>query len=487
VREPARIIPPDLIARLWQKDDSLWPAGEDVPSKRLGWLTLPIDMRAHIGELERFRDEVLSEGFETVALLGMGGSSLAPELFASLLAVPGHPELLVFDSIHPDQVRSQTDQLDLEKTLFCVASKSGTTAETDALYRHFFDRVPRGPQFAAITDPGTPLAGLAEERGFRATFYNPPDVGGRFSALSLFGLVPAAMVGADPEGLLESAAEEAARSKSPQAPAARLGLTLARAVAEGRDKLTLTTSPSLAPFADWAEQLLAESTGKHGTGIVPIVGEPPLSRYGIDREFVSITLAGDEPPPKTPIQRELTGAYDLGAELFFWELATAVAGVGLGINPFDQPDVEAAKRAARSALASRSSSKWEEMDPEILFHDLEPPAYGAILAFAPRDASNRQVLQRARLKIASERGAACVAAFGPRYLHSAGQLYKGGPRSLRAMVVLAEPEADMPIPGLEHTFGRLVAAQALGDVVAMREAGQRVATTTWGRLADWVG
>ncbi|MFQ5967496.1 MAG: glucose-6-phosphate isomerase [Acidimicrobiia bacterium] len=479
-------IPADTAQRIWARDDSLWAKGEDRSSDRLGWLDLPKTMRAELPRLQELTEQVTSEGFRTIALLGMGGSSLAPELYASVLRSADYPDLVVADSTHPDQVHQVTNSVELDHTLFCVASKSGTTAETLALYRHFRALVPDGRHYVAITDPETPLAALAREESFRALFVNPPDVGGRYSALSLFGLLPAALVGADVQALLDSSAEEAGRTRDPASPALSLGSQLATAVAEGRDKLTISTSPTIHLFGDWVEQLLAESTGKHGTGIVPIVSEPPLDDYGPDRMFATLQLAG-EGIASAAVHRQLRSPEELGAEIYHWEFATAAAGLGLGINPFDQPDVEAAKRAARAALEQSAPPPWPDDDPDELFSGLAPPSYAAILAFAPVTRENKEIIAQARLRLGTEHGVATGGAFGPRYLHSSGQLHKGGPKRLRALVVLAEHTEDLPIPGQEHTFGRLVAAQAAGDAEALEAAGQKVARVGWDGFADWVG
>jgi glucose-6-phosphate isomerase len=476
-------------------DDALWAQGEDLPSTRLGWLHLHDDMRSRTEELRQFAAEVVADGFSRVVLLGMGGSSLAPEMFASMFHAPGYPELVVLDSTHPDQIHTVTEYLDLSSTLFVVASKSGTTTETLSLYRYFRNLLDAGDQYVAITDPGSPLETLAASSAFRRTYVNPPDVGGRYSALSLFGLVPAALAGADLDALLDSARAEANTCKleTQENRAAVLGLTMARAVRSGRDKLTFVTTQSLSTFCDWVEQLLAESTGKRGTGIVPIVHEPPLpeDRYGSDRRFVGVHTAKESLPWRsggdvTALRVELESAHAVGAEIFRWEFATAIAGVELGINPFDQPDVESAKRAARAVLGSSDSLEWTEDDPDAFFDAIRPPEYAAILAFAPVDDAHRRLIDTARGWLGRTYGVATVGAFGPRYLHSSGQLYKGGPRTIRALVVLDRPIRDISIPGEEHGFSRLVTAQAVGDALALREAGQKVATATWEGFASWV-
>jgi hypothetical protein len=478
-----------LPGRIWARDRDVFGPGEDDPAERLGWLELPWSMRGRLEELRAFATEVAGEA-EVVALLGMGGSSLAAEVFSTSLARrPGHPRLVVMDSTHPARVLDDTRRLDPARALFVVSSKSGTTAETLALYRHFAE-VTRDPnRFVAITDPGTPLEQLARVAGFRAVFTNPPDIGGRFSALSLFGLVPAALAGADLAPLLEDAAGLAERTRAAAGnPALLLGAFMAAQTRAGRDKLTVILPAALAPFGDWLEQLLAESTGKRGTGVVPICGEPPLppETYGSDRAFVA--LGGEPAAELEKLGRPLAtvSADGLGAQMFLWEFATAVAGSLLGINPFDQPNVEAAKRLARRALEGEGTPRWPEDDPAELFEGCAPPELAVIGAFADPSPPHRAVLAAARARLATS-GVATMAGFGPRYLHSTGQLHKGGPAHLRALIVLEPPGEDLPIPGERHSFGELIAAQAHGDADALRAAGRRVACTTWQRFEDWVG
>ena len=487
-----------LVDRIWARDPSVWGPGEDDPAARLGWLTLPDSMAAEVPRLRRGAGAVAEEDVATVALLGMGGSSLAPEVFARVLGpAPGHPELVVMDSTHPAQVRAQRDGLDLGRTLFIVSSKSGGTVETLSLYRYFRALIDDGNHFIAITDPGTSLTKLAANEGFRDIFENPPDIGGRFSALSLFGLVPAALVGIDVAELLSRARRMAALC-APAAPAAAnpgalLGTEIAERARGGRDKLTFVTSERLAPFGDWVEQLLAESTGKQGTGIVPVVGEPAVepAAYGADRTFVHLHESNDR--TQQPFIDELAAAghpcivldageaIDLGAEMFRWEFATAVAGALLGINAFDQPDVEAAKRAGRDILGGAGDISFRDEDPAGFFREVAPGELAALLAFAPMTEERRSVIATLRGRLAA-RGIATLCGFGPRYLHSTGQLLKGGPPGVRALVILDEPEYDAAIPGSEHGFGRLVTAQALGDAQAMAAAGRRVVTCTWSAL-----
>lgn len=481
---------PNLVGRVWARDDSLWPSGQDKPSERLGWLHLPDRMRPEIPELEQWAGEAASVDVDTVALLGMGGSSLAPELFAALFAPrSGYPELVVMDSTHPRQIQLMEAELDLNRTLFVVSSKSGGTVETISLYRHFRDRMNDGSRFVAITDRGSRLSDLAHAEGFGRVFFNPPDIGGRYSALSMFGLVPAALGGTDVGKVLEraQAAVDLAMLPDPLVnDGLALGLTVADWVQSGADKVVIATSPGLDLFADWAEQLLAESTGKDSKGVVPIVRETAVVTSD-DRRVAEIQLAGDGlrgDGPSGDVKVTVSDVHDIGAHIFVWEFATAVIGALIEVNPFDQPNVEAAKRAASAALGT--DLRWPSEDPADLFEGMTPPDYAALLAFAPSTDSHKAVIDRARRMLSRAHGVATVGAFGPRYLHSSGQLYKGGPATIRALIILDPPVEDLPIPGSSNTFGQLITAQAAGDADAMRAAGRRVSTTTWDRFADWV-
>ncbi|HYP24180.1 MAG TPA: glucose-6-phosphate isomerase [Actinomycetota bacterium] len=485
--------PDDLAARIWKRDASVWGPGDDDPADRLGWLDLPDTIRGEIAPVEAFvRDTGVY--MDKVVLLGMGGSSLAPEVFATCFgARTGYPQLVVLDSTHPGQIEPVAEELVGTNNLFVVSSKSGGTIETTSLYAYFRARSDDARNFAAITDPGTSLEQLASDEGFGGVFLNPPDVGGRYSALSLFGLVPAALCGVDLDALLEPAAAMAAAcgpSVPPdENPGLVLGWALGRLAQGGRDKLTFVTSPGLAPFGDWVEQLIAESTGKHGVGIVPVVGEPPLDTYGEDRVFVHLRLEDDElpkPPSGHPVIRlDVRGPEELGAQMFLWEFATAVASAALGINAFDQPDVEAAKKAARAALESDEEPDWTEDDVDALFAGAAPGDYAAFLAFAPRTVETTETLDAARAKVARSQGIATTAGVGPRYLHSTGQLHKGGPDSVRAVVILDAPESETGIPGQPYDFGHLLRAQATGDYEALKSAGKKVARTTWSRFEEW--
>jgi transaldolase/glucose-6-phosphate isomerase len=491
---------PDLIDRIFARDPSVWGPGDDDPADRLGWLDLPGDMAAEIPRLNSFADTAAT-GIDHVVLLGMGGSSLAPEVWSKTFgSAPRRPTLKVLDSTHPSVVRAVTNEIDLDRTLWIVSSKSGGTVETMSLYRHFRSLRDDGSAFVAITDPQTSLENLALEDGFRASFLNPPDIGGRYSALSFFGLVPAALIGTDLNKLLAGARAMAGDSDPETEPASNSALQIGTAIAtlavSGRDKLTWLISPKVGAFGDWVEQLIAESTGKRGLGITPIVGEPslPLPLYGPDRAFVHLKCFGDSTHSRRidelrqaghpMIEIEIDGPYDLGAEMWRWELTTAIAGAVLGINAFDQPDVEAAKTAARAAVESSEEIRWRDDEPGELFDGIEPPELAALLLFGPPDSDARAAMQAARSKLAQSRVASSVG-FGPRYLHSTGQLHKGGPSRVRALVVLDDPDDDVPIPGSDFGFARLVAAQALGDARALEHAGRRVARTTRSRFERW--
>jgi glucose-6-phosphate isomerase len=518
--------------RLWAKDGSLWAASDkpaDEVAAWLGWLDLPDAMAARVTELEHFARGVREDGYRRAAVLGMGGSSLAPELFSRVFAWAGGPggtgaaspdglELRVLDSTHPDVVRGFRSWASSQRTLFCVSSKSGTTTEPNA-YQAAMSEIAPALDFVAITDPGTALEELARVQEFRAILAAPPDVGGRYSALTVFGLVPAALVGVDLAALLERARGMADACRTAEAaanPGLALGAFMGEAALAGRDKLTILAPARLESLGDWAEQLVAESTGKRGTGIVPIVGEPlgDVDAYADDRAFVVVTLA-DEPDDALrrlaaelataghPVRHiELADPLDVGAEFVRWEVATAVAGIALGIDPFDQPNVQESKDATRELLeAYRTRGALPEPMPLVaepgLAVSADPAALGdapvtvegaigallagaragtdyvAVLAYLPPDAAVVDRLQRIRARIRDATGAATTLGFGPRFLHSTGQLHKGGPDSGIFLQLTADPEKDLPIAGWEETFGTLIAAQALGDLTALQRRGRR--------------
>ncbi|HJU57789.1 MAG TPA: bifunctional transaldolase/phosoglucose isomerase, partial [Actinomycetota bacterium] len=429
-----------VIERIWRRDHTVWKDDPTEITNRLGWLTVVDLMHERAFELEAIAKQAATDGFENAVLLGMGGSSLAPEVFMSTFgAAEGALELVVLDSTHPVTIERVTRNLELLRTLFVVASKSGTTTETLSHLAHFWDATPNGNQFVAITDPGTPLETLARDRGFRAIFTNPDDIGGRYSALSYFGLVPAALIGAPLHEVLDSAEEMQTASErivpAAQSPGATLGALMGEAARAGRDKITLALPSQIVSFGNWVEQLIAESTGKEGVGIVPVVGEPlgPPDVYGQDRLFVAI---GDheaiEPLESAghPVARiAFERREQLGGELFRWEMATAVAGHVLGINPFDQPNVQEAKDATKEILASASVEDpgFDELGP--LLEEVGDGDYVAILAYVDRTSETEDAIERTRLAIRDRYRVATTTGFGPRFLHSTGQLHKGGPNS----------------------------------------------------------
>ncbi|HET7646877.1 MAG TPA: glucose-6-phosphate isomerase [Candidatus Limnocylindria bacterium] len=517
--------------RLWARDGSLWAESQKKPDEVaawLGWLALPDAMSERVTELEHLARDVREDGYRRAAVLGMGGSSLAPELFSRVFGWAGGPagtgsasadglELRILDSTHPDVVRGFRSWASEQRTLFVVSSKSGSTTEPNAFQAAMAEIAP-ALDFLAITDPGTALAELARAQEFRGIVEAPPDVGGRYSALTVFGLVPAVLAGVDIRGLLDRARAMAGACRTDDAtdnPGLRLGAFLGETALHGRDKLTIVTPDRLASFGDWAEQLIAESTGKNGTGIVPIVGEPlaDAEAYADDRAFVFLRLA-DDPDRQAelrarladlghPVQElVLVDPLDVGGEFVRWEVATAVAGIVLGIDPFDQPNVQESKDATKELLeAYRSKGALPQPMPLVsepgLAVTADPSAIGdepvsvegavaqllslarpghdyvAILAYVPPDREVEAQLQRIRTRVRDALGVATTLGFGPRFLHSTGQLHKGGPLSGVFLQLTAEPSKDLPIPGWDETFGTLIAAQALGDLQSLQRRNRR--------------
>ena len=487
----------DVAGRIWARDHTVWKPVPGEITNRLGWLTVTDLMRERIPFLEAFAAEIIEAGFRHVVLLGMGGSSLGPEVLRQAFgSAPGYPEMIVLDSTIPASVKATADSIDPSATLFLVSSKSGTTAEPNALYAYFrsiveqsIGRERAGQSFAAITDPATQLGKLAVEERFRRIFLNPPDVGGRYSVLSHFGLVPAALLGIDLRLLLDRADDMRARCGAGvpvrENPGAALGATMATLALEGRDKLTLVTSESMSGIGLWAEQLVAESTGKEGKGIVPIVGETQLSpeSYGDDRLFVNLDARSNngEVVAEAPYYGlTLRDNYDLGTEFFRWEFATAVAGSILGINPFDQPAVQAAKDMTNALLqAHRDTGKLPVPATSSSLRELVTSAkcgdYLAILAYVSPEPHVDQALSHLRRVVTEGSGVATTVGYGPRYLHSTGQLHKGGPDSGLFLLLTSSHEDEVPVPGRSFSFGTLADAQALGDLKALQNAGRRVA------------
>jgi transaldolase/glucose-6-phosphate isomerase len=485
-----------IVERIWRKDHTVWKDDPTEITDRLGWLTVSDLMHERIGELEAFAELAAADGFETAVLLGMGGSSLAPEVFTRTFgSADGALELIVLDTTHPATIERVAGELELDRTLFIVASKSGGTTETLSHLAFFWDETPNGAQFVAITDPGASLEALARDRRFRAVFLNPGDLGGRYSALSYFGLVPAALIGAPLHEVLDRAEEMQTASErmvpAAQIPGATLGAMMGESARAGRDKLTLALPEEIASFGSWVEQLIAESTGKEDVGIVPVVGEPlgPPGAYGQDRVFVAIGehegLDELEHAGHPVARLRYDGREQIGGEFFRWEMATAIAGHVLGINPFDQPNVQEAKDATKAILASGSVEDPGFDDLGVLVKQVNEGDYVGILAYLDRTSETEDAIERVRLAIRDRYTVATTTGFGPRFLHSTGQLHKGGPNNgVFIQVVDAGRSVDLPIPGQPFTFGTLIDAQALGDLRSLRARGRRVARVTFDQLME---
>ena len=436
----------ELVERIWSRDPTVWTdAGEE---KWLGWLDEPKRMQERLGELREFGDEARTR-FETFVLLGMGGSSLAPEVLKRTFGVKN---LHVLDTTHPAMLRHAAEFLDLQKTMFVVSSKSGTTLETRSHFDYYWEQVGgNGEQFVAVTDPGSELEQVAHERGMRV-FSGEPTIGGRYSALSPFGLVPGALMGLELERILDGAVRMAEACRGDDGPGLQLGLRMGEAWEAGRDKVCLTETEGR--FGLWAEQLIAESTGKQGKGLVPAPGESP---DGPDRQRGDVEL--DDP-------------LEIGAEFFRWEFAVAVAGSILQINPFDQPNVQAAKDKTKEVLDSGEDPQLnEEGSLDELLASAKPPNYVAIQAFIDpaRERELDPFISRAR-----ETGCVVTHGLGPRYLHSTGQLHKGGPPTGLFVQVVDDTGDEIPIPGQDFGFGRLIRAQAEGDFRSLRDLGRKI-------------
>jgi hypothetical protein len=468
-----------IVPRIWARDHTVWRPAPTEIADRLGWLAAPHASRPLAPRLLAFAQEVAAEGITHAVLMGMGGSSLAPEVFRSVLGVAaGALDLRVLDSTHPDAIVALEADVPLDRCLFVASSKSGTTIETRSQLAYFRALVGDPRRFAVITDPGSPLEEHARAGGFREVFEAPPDVGGRYSALTVFGLLPAALIGADLDALLEQAAEAAAACGGGRRPAANpgaaLGVVAGEAALQGRDKLTIAATRQLEPLGAWIEQLVAESTGKDGRGIVPVDREPEAAGPSAGRLFLGI---GEVEPAQPWARLPIEGTGSVAAAMFVLEFATAVAGHVLGVHPFDQPDVQAAKDRTAEALRGGAAPPAEDRIDRLL-DSVRPADYVALQAFvAPSDATWER-LQRARAEIGRRTRAATTLGYGPRYLHSTGQLHKGGPRTGVFVQIVEEPKEDVAIPGEPYSFGDLIRAQADGDLVALREAGARVTRTT---------
>lgn len=441
--------PGEIVERMWARDATLWTGSDE--DRWLGWLDEPARMLERLPEIQAFAADARS-AFDDTVVLGMGGSSLAPEVLRQFSGAEGFH---VLDTTHPAAVRRLAASLDLDRTLFVVASKSGTTLETRCHLDYFWGLTGgRAASFAAITDPGSELEALAEKRGFRGVFYGEPTIGGRYSALSAFGVVPAALMGADVVGLVEGAAEMAERCRTAESPGVELGLRLGSNWREGRDKVVFENPHG---FGLWLEQLLAESTGKQGKGLVPAPGN---SADGPDRQAAELELDAG-----------------LGAEFYRWEIATAAAGAVLGINPFDQPNVQEAKDRTMEVLSGHDRGLTPDTSGggmaavEELLADAAPPNYVAVQAFIDpaRERELAPLVEPARAT-----GCVVTKGLGPRYLHSTGQLHKGGPPTGRFVQVVDDPGDELPIPGREFGFRRFIHAQAEGDLASLRERGRPI-------------
>jgi glucose-6-phosphate isomerase len=492
--------------RLRDGDATLWaPAGTPEVANRLGWLTIAERMLSGLAEVEAFAAEVRDQGFQDVVLLGMGGSSLAPEVLRrSFGQRAGEPRLHVLDSTDASDIRSVQDAVDPQQTLFVVSSKSGGTIEPLSLFAHFWSVVPDGGHFVAITDPGSGLEQLAREHGFRRVFAGDPDIGGRYSALSAFGIVPAALMGVDVRALLSGASgawETAISTTSDpdeqatpaqQTAAVWLGSALSALARAGRDKLTFVIAESLPGLGLWLEQLVAESTGKHGTGILPVADEPlgEPGSYGEDRVFAYLPDLGAPDPTLDARVSALAlaghpvltiptrGPGDLGRVFLLAELAVAVAGWGLSINPYDQPNVQQAKDATKRVLDGYEAKHElpdvddaSEAELRSLLLDGTPPAYVAIMAYLQPSPEFDEAAGELRAAIRDRTKATTTFGYGPRFLHSTGQFHKGGPHTGRFLQLVHDGPSDVEIPGSPYTFTTLKNAQAIGDLETLRENG----------------
>lgn len=510
----ARLSTSHAVERLWARDHRLWKQDPTDITNRLGWLTIIEYMKDRTEELRTFATLAKKRGIRDVVLLGMGGSSLGPEVLrASFGSLRGFPRLWVLDTTVPGWIRQVTRAIDPARSLFILASKSGGTIEVMSLFAHFWELVRQTPgnkggeQFLAITDPFTGLEKLAAEHQFWRIFTNPPDIGGRYSVLSYFGLVPAALMGIDITLLLAraTAMAQACRILPPlgQNPGADLGATLASLAQAGRNKITLIASPQVTTFGLWGEQLLAESTGKEGTGLIPVANEPIVSAtaYGTDRLFVYLRLKGDQ---NGQLDRHIAGLtrqghpiltltlqdrYDLAAEFFRWEVATALAGHLLGIHPFDQPNVQESKdNTARVLETIQSTGRLPKQTTATaaqaaaqLKRQCRPGAYVAILAYTTPSSKMEQVIRSLRKALVFHHHVTTTAGYGPRYLHSTGQLHKGGPNSGLFLQLIDSMSPDLPIPGKSFTFGTLAQAQAAGDIQALHAHDRQAIVLPLGR------
>lgn len=487
----------DVVSRLWNRDHTLWAPEPTEIVDRLGWLSVVDDMEAERGRIDDFVARLHRDGFTHCLVMGMGGSSLFPEVIArSFPTGSSGLELHVLDSTDPAAVARTVAALPEGRTFHLASSKSGGTIETRSHLEFFWERVGRPEAFGVVTDPGSELGDLARRRGFREVFENRADIGGRYSALSFFGLVPAALAGVDWYVLVERAREllPALRSPDPSVnPGLWLGALMGAAVRDGRDKLTLVVDPAIEVLALWVEQLVAESTGKAGTGLVPVVDEPigPADVYGSDRFFVAVgevdhpvgleVLAESGQPV---VGLGLNDPLDLGAQTLVWEVATAVACAVLGVNPFDQPNVAEAKEATNRVLSE--GAELPSSPPLVdLLATVAPGDYLSIHAYVDPEGEEYEALEELRLELRDGLGVAVTLSPGPRFLHSAGQLHKGGPTTGVFLQVVGEDHLDAAIPGRDFSFGQLKRAQADGDLIALNAHGLRVGRYSVADLVSW--
>jgi transaldolase / glucose-6-phosphate isomerase len=521
----------DKVKRLWARDASLWTNKDE--GNWLGWLGIVDEQIAHNADFKNIADEIHSAGFTHLVLLGMGGSSLCVEVFGKTFGKKdGYPQVHILDSTDPAQIRTLESKIDIAKTIFIVASKSGTTLEPNIFEQYFYEKVKQsvgaseaGKRFIATTDPGSQMQKVAESHGFRHIFYGVPSIGGRYSALSNFGMIPAAIQGVDVPKFLDRAEEMvhacALAVPADENPGAILGAILGTLQKSGRDKVTIFASPGISDLGAWLEQLLAESTGKEGKGLIPVdresIGAPDV--YGKDRVFVYMRLedgadakqdagvATLEKAGQPVVRIQVANNYELGQEFFRWEIATALAGSIIGINAFNQPDVEASKIETRkltdeyekSGSLPQETAFFEEKGVKLYSDDKNAAAlkqaagkdatlssylrahlnrlkagdYFAVLGYVERSEQNRTELQTIRETVRDKKHVATCLGFGPRFLHSTGQAYKGGPNSGVFLQITCDDAADLPVPGKKYTFGIVKAAQARGDFNVLTERGRR--------------
>jgi len=511
----------NIMRRLLEKDHTLW-SPDPIPeiSDRLGWLNLPNEMEARLQYIQRFAEDIRKNEFDYAVLLGMGGSSLAPEVFKETFgSAHGCPELIVCDSTHPDAIKHITKTIELKKTLFIVSSKSGTTIETLSFFRYFWHLASKknsqpGDYFVAITDAGTPLEKLAIEREFRAVFKAPSDVGGRFSAFTEFGLVPASLIGVPVSEVLLNARAALFNCFFKDLNEKNSALILATALGElahRENKLTFITSPSLQSFPSWLEQLISESLGKDGKGLIPVVDEPlaSIDSYGKDRAFVYFYIKGEESKEvlfllksleengHPTIMIPLAKKEALGQEIFRWEVAVAVAGSILKINPFNQPDVVLTKELTRKMMDMNKEGTPQETHSETIdtsdsvrlkssFAELLSLSrlgdYIVIQAFLPPNKKTKNALQDIRLQLLNRTQLATTIGFGPRFLHSTGQLHKGGPNNGIFVQLVDDSPEDIDIPETQYSFRTLIKAQSLGDFHALKQKGRRIIRINLGKV-----